>query len=1052
MRNLKRVLSLTLASVMLLGMMVIGSSAAAQGYSDVDETHNVEAIEVLQAVGVMVGDGDGTLRPDANVSRGEMAVIMAKLMDLDYKYYEGAGIHPFNDMVGHYAEAYVAACKANGIIAGRTDTTYDPSAGVTAIEAASMMMRALGYFKYASDYAAGFEVATVTQGSKISLFDGVGSDATTPMTRNQVAQLALNTLESGMVEPNTTLSVTTTDGTTVTAGNVSYHYITSNASYKDAIYAKNASDYGQTNVGPILELGEQLYKGDLELTATKDALGCHVNHWTYKNEEIGKYEKDLVATYSKVVKNGTLYTLLPSKVYNEYSLNVYVNGQDVAVGSGAINGQGGFTGTVKTSTNFVGARSTANVDVPGTGIGVETRIYVDDDATEVSIVEIYTYVAKAIADYDASRNAINIELLDTDEGSPYRKNSVGPVSVNSGANSITSNVSNILYGEDFPEIANLKEGDYILFNYSENTRAIECIAKADVVSGTVSSVTDDDSNKTDGSTNTGLLKEAVIGGKPYSYNANFASRGDALSTYELGTEAVVVLDTFGNIIWDDDAIASGNNFLYVDGLVRSSGFSNRVSANVYFADGTNEVITVSDITVKYTPYAGKDLGEAIDGTNRESDGSNDVHISTGATALDPTSYNKVATVSGVDIYTAKVDLKVLGVSGETPAATETDYMQTDNIYDESYADIQFNGWYSYTQNSNGTYKLTQLWRDSGVDDDDAKVSFSNQVAYVKIDGSKTADPAEKDYNNVVINGDSTRYFVGNDTFDGGFKGAGFRANSDTTFILVKGTKTYVYEGVRNMPEVVLNPADGNGDYQNFDTDAIITAAKRESDGAASVVLIIDENMRISGKRSDDLIYVIKLNKTYKEDGKQNGDTIYVYDVILEGVKTTIESKDYLATATSKNIYKAYVGCSISDGYYDFDTADELTAGNINNQDGYVAGINATDNIQYKGNAVMIGDIDPVTGHQDTYQITKDTKVRVLLTERGGSGKDKLLGDDSNNTLRSFYSASALAALDGSPTAPAYTNGFKYDYFGILEDDWNHSDVFKVLYVIIQEAW
>ena len=42
MRNLKRALSLTLASVMLLGMMVVGSSAA--GFPDVDDTKNVEAI------------------------------------------------------------------------------------------------------------------------------------------------------------------------------------------------------------------------------------------------------------------------------------------------------------------------------------------------------------------------------------------------------------------------------------------------------------------------------------------------------------------------------------------------------------------------------------------------------------------------------------------------------------------------------------------------------------------------------------------------------------------------------------------------------------------------------------------------------------------------------------------------------------------------------------------------------------------------------------------------------------------------------------------------
>ena len=44
MRNLKRALSLALASVMLLGMMVFGTSAS---YADVSSKYNLEAIEVL---------------------------------------------------------------------------------------------------------------------------------------------------------------------------------------------------------------------------------------------------------------------------------------------------------------------------------------------------------------------------------------------------------------------------------------------------------------------------------------------------------------------------------------------------------------------------------------------------------------------------------------------------------------------------------------------------------------------------------------------------------------------------------------------------------------------------------------------------------------------------------------------------------------------------------------------------------------------------------------------------------------------------------------------
>ena len=51
MRNLKRALSLALASVMVMGLMVVGTGAS---YADVSSEQNQEAIEVLQAVGVTV--------------------------------------------------------------------------------------------------------------------------------------------------------------------------------------------------------------------------------------------------------------------------------------------------------------------------------------------------------------------------------------------------------------------------------------------------------------------------------------------------------------------------------------------------------------------------------------------------------------------------------------------------------------------------------------------------------------------------------------------------------------------------------------------------------------------------------------------------------------------------------------------------------------------------------------------------------------------------------------------------------------------------------------
>ena len=80
MRNLKRALSLTLASVMLLGMMVIGTSAAS--FNDADDIENVTAATILQDLGIMQGTGAGALNPEGTASRAHFAVFMQRFCAL----------------------------------------------------------------------------------------------------------------------------------------------------------------------------------------------------------------------------------------------------------------------------------------------------------------------------------------------------------------------------------------------------------------------------------------------------------------------------------------------------------------------------------------------------------------------------------------------------------------------------------------------------------------------------------------------------------------------------------------------------------------------------------------------------------------------------------------------------------------------------------------------------------------------------------------------------------------------------------------------------------
>ena len=178
MRNLKRALSLALATVMTLGLMVVGTGAV--GYTDVTSEDNQEAIEVLQAVGIMTGVTDDEFNPDGLVTRNQMAVIMSQLLNLDYNYYRG--INPFTD-VPSWAAPYVAACAAEGVTAGIGDGLYGGENNVTAAQAALMIMKALGYFQYQGDFNPDWQVATIRQGSYINLFDGVDANAEQALTR-----------------------------------------------------------------------------------------------------------------------------------------------------------------------------------------------------------------------------------------------------------------------------------------------------------------------------------------------------------------------------------------------------------------------------------------------------------------------------------------------------------------------------------------------------------------------------------------------------------------------------------------------------------------------------------------------------------------------------------------------------------------------------------------------------------------------------------------------------------------------------------------------------
>lgn len=294
MRNLKRALSLALSSVMLLGMMVVGTSAAS--YPDVDSQDNLEAIEVLQMLGVMKGDEKGNFNPDAKVTRNEMAVIMTHLLNLN-----AGGTSPFKD-VPTWAQPYVAACYANGVTAGTSATTYGGSSNVTATEAALMVMKALGYFGYQGEFGDNWSLAVVKQAQKVGLFDGVSAAVTSQITRSEAAQICLNALEA------TVTVVTQSGGGNINMGGGSV-VLNPSYSYEDVKSSKDKDYRGSVKGDEVQQLCEKLYGDKLTKDTTggvTDKFGRNAAKWSYSTKSVTAPEKaDL--TYTAEVSAKTLY-------------------------------------------------------------------------------------------------------------------------------------------------------------------------------------------------------------------------------------------------------------------------------------------------------------------------------------------------------------------------------------------------------------------------------------------------------------------------------------------------------------------------------------------------------------------------------------------------------------------------------------------------------------------------------------------------------------------------------------------------------------------------
>ena len=399
MRNLKRALSLALAFVMVMSLMIVGTSA--KSYTDADKIDNQVAVEILGEIGVMVGNDDGSFAPDRDVTRAEMAVILTRIL-----YGNNMNVDQFKNMntftdVPDWAEGFVNLCASLDIIAGRGNGIFDPDATVTSAEAALMLARALGYFKNNAEFGNDWALAAMKRATQAGIIGGdMVLQANEGLDRDDVAQMTFNTLTKAVpVQYNEVLDVYYNENQGVIYA-LEFNYLQT-LGYKNfnLVYKTNDQvEYGR----PATTWGIGSYNVGGQTTASgikKDKLtsegGLLPNYVRMlEKDEIITVTNTPVYTYTNSTSQKDIYSDLGAAACNQvkyvkYDWTAFTNGEEVDAKVPAKNNSSTY--------DF-------------TGKGAVTEIYVDDDAKTVTVVEINYYLGQ-VASVDEDKDTVSIRTV-----------------------------------------------------------------------------------------------------------------------------------------------------------------------------------------------------------------------------------------------------------------------------------------------------------------------------------------------------------------------------------------------------------------------------------------------------------------------------------------------------------------------------------------------------------------------------------------------------------------------------------------------------------------
>ena len=595
-----------------MSMSLVTISNAA--FKDADKIDYKEAVDVMNAVGVFIGDEKGNFNAKDNLTREQAAKIIAYL-ELGEKAADAlVGSATFTDVAAtRWSAGFVSYCAQAGVVSGNGDGTFAPAGQLTALQFGKMLLVEIGYdAKAAGMVGTDWAINTSKLMATTGLMNGIDGSVNQVLSREKAAQMTLNALKTPTVEYATKGSNITVNGAEINFGASVPTYVTNTVAKEQTISKDtltNSKEY-------TIELGEKLYK-KLVLSDTTDAFGRPTRTWTFENKKVGEYVKDADLEYTAAVEYKAIYAdlaLSNAAKIDEY----YIDGKEItpAVGHTTIS---------KSDKKEFGAN------------GVLTQVWYDDDNNTVIVTEINTYVGTVNAITKATSSAdrfVTVASKDTF------------VSLNTKFET-----------EDFAI------DDLVSFTAAWNAstrlyeiQAVKTLEKS--LTGTLTQYTGKTytSSKWDGQSN------FSVDGTKYKYSANayIDSSNNAMNDFSVGkSDLNVYLDAYGYALYVE-GVETEINYAVVIGIGNVNPYGSETNgATLLLPDGTKK-------EVKYD--VDKSRGLTTDNKADEPKGdlvtytvdSNDVYT---LTLADGTKFGNIDSTATTGKYNDSVDF--LGKTGST---------------------------------------------------------------------------------------------------------------------------------------------------------------------------------------------------------------------------------------------------------------------------------------------------------------------------------------------------------------------------------------------------